>query len=263
MSGGKGFGLLRVRIQLQYPREPHDRAGCIWVAVLREQGRERHSVRREMIDSWISLGTDRLASLAQSAGQRSHDVGVHHSSALVVMVSWLAAAVIVGSCSGSGPSASPTDSQQPSDRSSPTIAAPASPPPGATEVAGGCASTQLYMGAFPTWLEPIVQQLSNMNAVPYGIASDSTAAAFVLGYPLKAGVPHPKILWIVSASQGTTIDIGAHPFGASTPAIKESVRGNASPAGAYPDGLTIPSAGCWQFTISWLGHSTQLDLTYG
>jgi hypothetical protein len=216
-----------------------------------------------MIGSWISRGTDRPTSRAQSAGHRSHDVGVHQTSALVVMVSWLGAAVIVGSCSGSGPSASPTDSQQPSDRSSPTVAASASPPPGATEVAGGCASTQLYVGAFPTWLEPIVQQLSNMNGVPYGISSDSTAAAFVLGSPLKAGVAHPKVLWIVSASQGTTIDITAQPLGSATPAIKETVRGTASPAGAYPDGVTIPSPGCWQFTISWLGHNTELDLTYG
>jgi hypothetical protein len=198
-----------------------------------------------------------------SAVQRPHAIVTRFHSVLLVTVSWLVAAAVIGSCSGSGASASPTDRQQPSDRSSPTIAAPASPPSGATEVAGGCASTQLYVGAFPTWLEPIVQQLSNMNAVPYGISSDSTAAAFVLGSPLKAGVPHPKVLWVISASQGTTIDIAAQPLGSATPAIKESVRGNASPAGAYPDGLTIPSPGCWKFTISWLGHNTEIDLTYG
>lgn len=139
-----------------------------------------------------------------------------------------------------------------------------SPQPGATAVAGGCGSTQLLSGVFPTWLEPTVRGLSNMSDVPYAISSNSTAAGFVLDYPLKANVSHPKILWVVaSPRQGATLNIQAHPIGSTSPVVTESVPAGASPGEIYPDGVTIPSAGCWHFTLRWATGQAELDLLYG
>lgn len=182
---------------------------------------------------------------------------------LLIASALIVAAITVGSCSGSDGSPEPASSRPVTDGSTQSSVAPASPPPGAKAVAGGCASTQLYVGALPTWLDPIVQQLSNMNDVPFGVSGDSTAAAFVLSYPLKANVNHPKVLWIVEAPQGASIDLEVHPLGSTTPLIKESIRGDSLPAGTYPDGVTIPSPGCWQFEIRWSSHVTAIDLLYG
>jgi hypothetical protein len=138
-----------------------------------------------------------------------------------------------------------------------------SPQPGTTAVAGGCGSTPLLSGGFPTWLKPTVLDLSNMTDVPYAISSNSTAVAFVLAYPLKANVSHAKILWVVaSPRQGSPLNIQTHPGSSTTPLIAETVPAGASPGEIYPDGVTIPSAGCWHFTLRWATGQAELDLLY-
>ena len=150
-------------------------------------------------------------------------------------------------------------------RPSPTSRAGAvSPQPGATAVAGGCGSTPLLSGGFPTWLEPTARDLSNMTDVPYAVSSNSMAAAFVLAYPLKANVAHAKILWVVaSPRQGSPLNIQTHPSSSASPLVTESVPAGASPGEIYPDGATIPSAGCWHFTLRWATGQAELDLLYG
>lgn len=136
-----------------------------------------------------------------------------------------------------GCSTGPTSAARPS----PTGTAIAvSPQPAATVVGGGCGSTQLLSGGFPSWLEPTVRALSNMTDVPYAISSNSTAAGFVLAYPLKANVSHAKILWVVaSPRQDAPLNIQAHPSGSTAPVVTESVPAGASPGEIYPDGVTI------------------------
>jgi hypothetical protein len=103
-----------------------------------------------------------------------------------------------------------------------------------------------------------------MNDVPYAISGNSTAAGFVLAYPLKANVPHAKILWVgASPRQGAPLNIHAHPIGSTAPVVKESVPAGASPGEIYPDGVTIPSAGCWHFALQWATGQAELDLRYG
>jgi hypothetical protein len=159
-----------------------------------------------------------------------------------------------------GCSAGPTSASRPSPTSG---AGAVSPHPGATPVSGGCGSTQLLSGGFPTWLDPTVRDLSNMIEVPYAISSNSTAAAFVLAYPLKANVSHAKILWVVaSPRQGAPMSIQAHPRSSGAPLVSESVPAGASPGEIYPDGATIPSVGCWHFTLRWATGQAELDLLY-
>jgi hypothetical protein len=158
-------------------------------------------------------------------------------------------------------STQPTSASRPS----PTTAARAvSPQAGATTVAGGCGSTPLLSGGFPTWLEPTVRDLNNMSDVPYAVSSNSTAAAFVLAYPLKANVSHAKILWVIaSPRQGLPLNIQTHPTSSTAPLVTESVPAGASPGEIYPDGASIPSAGCWHFTLRWATGQAELDLLYG
>jgi hypothetical protein len=103
-----------------------------------------------------------------------------------------------------------------------------------------------------------------MTDVPYAISSNSMAAAFVLAYPLKANVSHEKILWVVaSPRQGSPLNIQTHPGSSTIPLVTESVPAGASPGEIYPDGVTIPSAGCWHFTLRWAAAQAELDLLYG
>ncbi|MDQ6877487.1 MAG: hypothetical protein M3082_07260 [Candidatus Dormibacteraeota bacterium] len=102
-----------------------------------------------------------------------------------------------------------------------------------------------------------------MSEVPYALSSSSTAAGFVLSYPLKAGVQDAKILWVIaSPRRGAPLHLEVHPRGSSTPLVSESLPGNASPGEIYPDGATIPSAGCWHFTLHWATGHAELDLSY-
>ena len=170
----------------------------------------------------------------------------------------IAAAVITAACSG--PTATSHSTSSPSPSASPTSTAP----PGATLVAGGCGSTQLYRGGFPAWLAPTAHDLTGMSDVPYALSSPATAAGFIISYPLKAGVADAKILWVVaSPRQDAPLDLKVHPRGSSGPVVSESLPANASPGEIYPDGATIPSPGCWHFTLKWATGRAELDLTYG
>lgn len=186
----------------------------------------------------------------------------------VVALGWalVATGCSVVPTSGSQPSpthSTVTGSSQNSHMSPTPLAKTGSPPPGATVVAGGCGSTLLVKGGYPVWLEPTVSELSNMVDVPYAISSNSMAAAFILGYPLKARVSHASVLWVVaSPRQSAPLDIQASPIDSTSPLVEESVRAGASPGEIYPDGVTIPSPGCWHFSLRWATGQAVMDLLY-
>jgi hypothetical protein len=170
----------------------------------------------------------------------------------------IASAVIAAACSGTTDAARPTTGLSPSAVSTPIS------PPGATPVPGGCGSTQLYRGGFPSWLAPTARDLTGMGDVPYALSSPSTAAGFAVSYPLKARVSDAKILWVVaSPRQDAPLELEVHPRGSSAPVIRESLPANASPGEIYPDGVTIPSSGCWHFQLKWATGKAELDLLYG
>lgn len=139
-------------------------------------------------------------------------------------------------------------------------------PSAAYVVSGGCGATQLYKGGFPEWISTGVQGLTGMEDSVYAIASPPTAVAFLLEYPLKAKTPAgrpSKLMWLVGLPRnGSALSIDAHPTGSSSPVIQESKPGNASPGEIYPDGISVPTAGCWHLTLKWAANKAEIDLPY-
>jgi hypothetical protein len=126
-------------------------------------------------------------------------------------------------------------------------------------------STQAYRGPVPAWLDEADGQ-NTPKGLPYVIARPATAAAFIFGYPLRAGHPdNPsnKILWVVrTPREGGPLDIEAHPKASSGPVLRETRPADSGPGEIYPDGLDVPAAGCWHFSLRWRTGSAELDLLY-
>jgi hypothetical protein len=101
---------------------------------------------------------------------------------------------------------------------------------------------------------------------PYVVAKPASAAGFIFSYPLRSGRSKDianKILWVVRTPRnGGALHIEAHPRGASVPTVTEIRPGDSGPGEIYPDGLNVPTAGCWHFTLRWPTGTAELDLEY-
>ena len=90
--------------------------------------------------------------------------------------------------------------------------------------------------------------------------------AFLFGHPLRAGEPENpanKILWVVKQPRdGADLDLTGHPLGATTPTVSQHEAADSSPGAIYPSIVNVPSAGCWQFTLSWNGNTDTIELPY-
>jgi len=132
-------------------------------------------------------------------------------------------------------------------------------------VSGGCGATVAYRGTIPTWLN----EASGHNApsgLPYVVADPATAAGFIFGYPLRAGHPtNPtnKILWVVRTPRdGGPLQLAVRPVASAAPVLHEEVPANSGPGEIYPDGIDVPTAGCWHFALRWRTGHAELDLQY-
>ena len=99
--------------------------------------------------------------------------------------------------------------------------------------------------------------------IPYATAAHATAAAFIFGYPLRAGHPtNPanKILWILRLP-GSGLVIHATPVQAMTPIVTVTLPASSGPQ-IYPSYVDVPRAGCWHLELRWGGHSDSLNLAY-
>ncbi|MBJ7593768.1 MAG: hypothetical protein JF886_02725 [Candidatus Dormibacteraeota bacterium] len=139
------------------------------------------------------------------------------------------------------------------------------PPPASTVAAPGCGATPVYRGGVPAWLIT-AGGASGLTDLPYVIARPPFAGGYLFGFPLRAGHPdNPtnKILWAMALPRnGSTLVINAHPLGASSPALTETLPDNSRPGEIYPDIFDVPSAGCWQVALDWTGHHVVLELDY-
>jgi hypothetical protein len=89
------------------------------------------------------------------------------------------------------------------------------------------------------------------------------AAAFIFGYPLRAGNPTDlanKILWIVRLP-GSGLVVRASPLRATTPVITVKLNDSAGPE-IYPSYVNVPQSGCWRLTLHWARYTDSLDLKY-
>ncbi|MGI8562927.1 MAG: hypothetical protein ACR2MZ_05120 [Candidatus Dormibacter sp.] len=102
-----------------------------------------------------------------------------------------------------------------------------------------------------------------MGGIPYVLAGPTAAAGFLFGYPLKAGSDAVKVLWVVSTPRNNApLEIQAHPSGSSEPVVQESRPADSGPGEIYPDGVPVPTASCWHFSLQWATGHAELDLLY-
>ena len=139
----------------------------------------------------------------------------------------------------------------------------ASPPPvqGAAYTSGGCGATPLLLGSAPGWASP-----ANPPPIRYALAKREQIAGFLFGYPLMAGNPQPfsdKILWVVASPRGgMPLRLTGHPLDAVKPVVSSTWPADSTPGQIYPSEIEVPAPGCWQFTLSWNGHTDTIDLLY-
>jgi hypothetical protein len=47
-----------------------------------------------------------------------------------------------------------------------------------------------------------------------------------------------------------------------TPTVHEVRPADSGPGEIYPDGVDVPSAGCWQFDLQWANSHARVELNY-
>ena len=149
----------------------------------------------------------------------------------------------------------------------PTARPTLSSTPAATLSAGaaGCGSTAVLRGGIPDWLEAAGGH-NNPTSLRYVIGHPALVAGFLFSDPLRAGHPESpsnKVLWVVRMPrEGFPLTIEGHPLGASSPTVHETRPADSGPGEIYPDGVDVPSAGCWQFDLRWAQSHAQVELNY-
>jgi len=181
----------------------------------------------------------------------------------------VACAVLVTACTAGHPSpvtaGAGTPAQGTAHVTSGSVQAgvPAGRPPvrGAAYASGGCGASPLLIGPAQGWASA-----ADPPRIRYALAERGQVAGFVFGYPLMAGNPRPysdKILWVVASPRdGMPLRVTGHPLGAAAPVVSSAWPANSSPGEIYPSQIVVPSPGCWQFTLSWNGHTDTVDLWY-
>jgi hypothetical protein len=70
-----------------------------------------------------------------------------------------------------------------------------------------------------------------------------------------------KVLWYVATPRGGyPLTAEGHPLGASEPTAKFSKAADSFPGEIYPTGPTVPTAGCWHFTLTWQNGAQRADV---
>jgi len=63
-----------------------------------------------------------------------------------------------------------------------------------------------------------------------------------------------------SPPNGSTLRAHGHPLGADAPTATFSKAADSSPGEIYPTGPTVPSPGCWRFTLTWQDGAQRTDV---
>jgi hypothetical protein len=131
--------------------------------------------------------------------------------------------------------------------------------------AGGCASAAVY-GSLPTWARSGFDPPSIAMPHVLGAHGDIVAVLWARHNPLvtpPSADRANKILWVSKLPPSTgsaTLEITAQRLVGGTavgPVQRRTVGG-----GPGPSLIDMPTAGCWQFTLRWSGHTDTVDLSY-
>jgi hypothetical protein len=70
-----------------------------------------------------------------------------------------------------------------------------------------------------------------------------------------------KVLWYVATPRGGyPLTAEGHPLGASKPTATFSKAADSFPGEIYPTGPTVPTAGCWHFTLTWQNGAQRAEV---
>jgi hypothetical protein len=148
-------------------------------------------------------------------------------------------------------------------------ATPILPTPSSSTVSlpleGGCEQTHVFGAPGPG------------AAASLGLSQSAWAAAapaerglvaffFSRSAPLLTANRHPppgqsnKILWFDALGASSDLVIAAHPAGTETPIVRFRIPPAASPTGAYPSTIDLPSGGCWRLDIDVAGQPASMSL---
>ncbi len=135
------------------------------------------------------------------------------------------------------------------------------PPVGSQLSAGGCGQTPVYSGGeLPEWAT------INAPRLPYVVGKPGIVIGYLFTPRLAAGdQDNNKILWYVATPRDGQALVGeGHPLDADAPVARFTKAADSSPGEIYPSGPTVPSPGCWRFTLAWLGgrQHAEVDLTF-
>ena len=131
-------------------------------------------------------------------------------------------------------------------------------PTSAQVLTAGCGATEIYKGGkLPDWA-----MVNAPQGLPYVIATPGRAVGYLFTYPMKAGLDaDTKILWYVATPRrAMPLEAEGHPLGATSPTAKFSKAADSFPGEIYPTGPTVPSAGCWHFTLTWRGGEDRVEV---
>ncbi|MDQ6772267.1 MAG: hypothetical protein M3024_04655 [Candidatus Dormibacteraeota bacterium] len=129
---------------------------------------------------------------------------------------------------------------------------------GSKPLEGGCGKTEIHKGGvLPDW--------ASVNApkfLPYVVATPGIAVGYLFSYPLTAGLnANTKVLWYVGMPRGrSTLIAEGHRLAATEPIARFSKAADSGPGEIYPTGPTVPSAGCWHFTLTWQEGAQRADV---
>jgi hypothetical protein len=102
--------------------------------------------------------------------------------------------------------------------------------------------------------------------IPVAVSVNGLVAAFFFAHQLRAPAASDasnKILWVVRLPrQGQDLRITARPLGRTEPVVVLTESASASPGEIYPSIVDMPTAGCWQFMLTWAGHEDSMDVQY-
>jgi len=173
-----------------------------------------------------------------------------------VCVVGLAIGLVIGQCeSRATPPATPPVVASPTPPASPPAVAS---PTGAQVLTGGCGTTEIYKGgSLPDWA-----LVNAPQGPPYVIATPGRAVGYLFSYPMKAGLDaDTKILWYVATPRGAMpLEAQGHPLGAISPTAQFSKAADSGPGEIFPTSPTVPTAGCWHFTLTWRGGEDKVEV---
>jgi hypothetical protein len=126
----------------------------------------------------------------------------------------------------------------------------------------GCGMTRILQGTGPRWA-----QSAQPPPIHYAVAEHGNAVGYLFGYPLVIAAhqkqENDKILWVVRLPRnGQPLHITGHRLNAPRPGLAMTFPDNSGPGEIYPSSVAAPLPGCWQFTLTWDGHTDAIDLPF-